>query len=477
MPPDRLSTIDASFLQIETPSAHMHVGWRGSFRPARGRPVSVEAVRALVEGRLRHAPRFRQRLAFPPGGLAEPVWVDDARFDLGHHVRALSEPHDALARARFAQVADDFLSTPLPRDRPLWQIGVAPRLRSGGVGVVMKVHHSMVDGKSAVALALLLLDADPASRAPPPDREWRPQPAPTPARLALDAIVEQSTESLRSAAGLARMAGSPRGGVRLAESLRRAALSAGEDLLRPAPASFLNVPIGPARRLLTHSAPLSDLLEIRARQGVTLNDVALALVAGALRRLALARATLPLPIKVMVPVSTRAEDEAGALGNRISFVFIRLPVNVGDPLERLALINAATLRFKREGRAAGGESVLGALGRMPAPVRRRAAQLAASSRMYNMTASNVPGPRVPVYLLGAELLEAYPVVPLSDGHALSIGMFSYGTRMFFGALADPHALPDAGRLPGALNASRAELAEVARAQAPPRGWEAEAVTG
>ncbi len=177
-----------------------------------------------------------------------------------------------------------------------------------------------------------------------------------------------------------------------------------------------------------------------------------------------ARDTLPLPLKVMVPVSMRAADEAGALGNRISFVFIALPVHLDDPLARLRAVGQATRRFKDVGRAAGGSAVMGALGRMPEPIKQGAARIAASPRMYNLTVSNIPGPRVPVYLLGARLVDAFPVVPLSDGHALSIGMFSYLDRMFFGVHAEPDALPDAGRLPGALNGARIELRRAAAAR-------------
>ncbi len=465
MAADRLTPLDSSFLRIETRSAHMHVGWRGTFRPDPARPpVTVPAVRGLVAGRLTHAHRFRQRVAFPPAGLGEPVWIDDEHFDLRYHVRPLSGPGEPVTRGRFAELTDEFLSRRLERSRPLWQIGLVPRLRDGTVGMVMKIHHAMVDGKSAVALALLLLDADPDQPVPAADDGWLPTARPTGARLALDALRETGEESLRMAAGLARAAGSPTRGVRLAETLRRAALSAGEDLLRPAPSSFLNGPIGPRRRLFAHAAPLRELLDIKERSGATLNDAALTVVAGALRRLALGRDTLPLPLKVMVPVSMRAAEEAGALGNRISFVFISLPVHLDDPLARLRAVGQATRRFKDVGRAAGGSAVMGALGHMPEPIKQGAARIAASPRMYNLTVSNIPGPRVPVYLLGAPLVEAFPVVPLSDGHALSIGMFSYLDRMFFGVHAEPDALPDAGRLPGALNGARIELhrATVAR---------------
>ena len=468
MRPDRLTILDSSFLRVESPAAHMHVGWRGVFRPEPGRaPVTPDSLRALVAGRVGQAPRFRQRLAFPPAGLGEPVWVDDDRFDVADHVRCLSGPGELVPRSRFAELADEFLSRPLDRGRALWEIGLVPRLHGGTHGLAMKVHHAMVDGKSAVALALLLLDVDPDAVPPPPPR-WSPEPPPAPARLAIDALRDTGGESLRMAAGLASLATSPRRGARLADTLRRAALSAAEELMHPAPSSFLNVPIGPRRRLLAHSAPVSELLEIKRRAGGTLNDAALAVVAGALRRLAVRRGTLPMPLKVMVPISVRAPEEAGELGNRISFAFISLPVHLDAPLARLDAVCAETRRFKEADAASGHAALMDAAGRLPDPLKTRAARLAASPRTFNITASNVPGPREPVYLLGARLLEAYPVVPLSDGHALSIGMFSYCDRFFFGAYADPEGLPDCGRIPAALAIARAELLAAARPAMLPR---------
>jgi diacylglycerol O-acyltransferase len=453
----RLSPLDASFLRVETPTAHMHVAWKGRFRPRPGgRAVGLEALRASVGARLRHAERFRQRLAYPPGGLAEPVWVDDERFVVADHVVPLGEPDETLALNRFDELTDQVLSQPLDRTRALWRVHLAPRLQDGTVGVVMKVHHAMVDGKSAVELALLLLDADPD--APVPEvQDWNPRPPPGATRLALEAMAERSAESFRMAGGLARTAASPARSARLAGTLRRAALSVGEDLLRPAPASYVNAPIGARRTLVGHATDLGPLLEVKARHQATLNDVALTVVAGALRQLAYGRGEIPRAMKVMVPVSVRERDEAASLGNRISFVFVDLPVNLHRPLERLEAVQAATRAFKRDGRAGGGEAILTALGTLPEPLKDRAARFAASARVYNLTVSNVPGPRFPVYLLGAELVEAFPVIPLPEGHALSVGIFSYRDILCFSGYADPGALPEVGALPAAFNASVLEL--------------------
>jgi WS/DGAT/MGAT family acyltransferase len=426
----------------------MHVAWKGIFEPRDGEPLGVEELRRSIVGRLQHAPRFRQRLAFTPGGFAEPVWVDDERFDIAEHVIALAEPGQVLTRRRFDELCDAVLSLPLDRSRALWSLHVAPLLEDGSLGLVMKAHHAMVDGKSAVELALLLLDLSPDAPEAQAD-DWVPQPPPSSARLALDAMVDAGGESLRTAAGFARAVASPR----LAGTLRRAALAVGEDLLRPAPASYVNAPLTAQRILLHHTHAIEPLIEAKTRLGVTLNDIALTAVSGALRELATRAGETPRPLKAMVPVSTRAPEQAADLGNQISFVFVDLPVQMSSTADRLDAIRTATTRFKEQDRAAGGAAILGSLGAMPAPVKGAAARIAAAPRTYNLTVSNVPGPRIPVWLRGCELREAVPVIPLADGHALSIGIFSYADRITFGAYADPHALPQVAELPLALCAA------------------------
>lgn len=445
----RLTPIDASFLRLETANAHMHVAWCGMFEahPSRPRPT-LDGVRASVAGRLQHAARFRQRVAFPPGGLGDPYWVDDEAFDIRDHVTAMCEPDETISRRRFMTLCDVALSEPLDRRRALWQIQLAPQLEDGRVGLLTKMHHAMVDGKSAVELALLLFDlAEDAL--PEPADDWSPARTPSGPSLAGKALVDNASDSLRTARRAVQMATS--GGAGLTGTLRRTAMAVGEDLLRPAPSSYLNSSIGPRRTLVRHRAPVDPILSAKRAAGVTFNDACLAAVAGALRELALTRRRNPQPLKAMVPVSVRADDERTSLGNRISFAFIDLPVDVHAPRERLARIHSQTQAFKRSGRPAGTEAVLGAVGRLPAPLKTRAARLAASARVYNLTVSNVPGPREPVYMLGARLEEAYPVVPIAEDHSLSIGMFSYREHVFFGAYADPTALPEAEALGSALN--------------------------
>jgi hypothetical protein len=221
MPASRLTSLDGSFLRVETENAHMHVAWSGLFEPGAGlqRPTA-EALRIKVAARLGRVPRFRQRLAYPPLRLAEPSWVDDPEFDVTRHVTALGEPGVPMSLASFCDFTDAVLSEPLDRDRPLWHIYLVPLLEDGRTGLVFKMHHALVDGKSAVELALLLFDLEPDA-APEPGDGWLPERPPSAARLALDAMVSNAAEPLRAARDVARLAASRRDGG-LTGTLRRA---------------------------------------------------------------------------------------------------------------------------------------------------------------------------------------------------------------------------------------------------------------
>jgi len=288
--PERLSSLDGSFLRVETENAHMHVAWCALLRPPEGgRSPDLDELRRSVAARLQRTPRFRRRLRFPPPAMGEPFWVDDQAFDVDRHVVHLCDPDDRPDSRRLSALCDRALSQPLDRDRPLWKVYLAPRLRDGRAAMVAKIHHALVDGRSAVEVALLLFDVAPGAD-PNPVARWRPEPEPGTARLALDALTHSAVDSLRAARGVARMVGAPRaGGTRIYDSVRRAALTVGDDLLRPAPASYLNVPIGPRRTLVCHRAALDRVLAVKRAAGVTVNDVCLAMVAGALRETALAR--------------------------------------------------------------------------------------------------------------------------------------------------------------------------------------------
>ena len=434
----------------------MHVAWCGLFtaHPERPRPT-LEQVADGVEARLGFAPRFRQRLAFPPPGLGEPYWVDDPRFHVRAHITRLAPESKAVALDEFMTMAGAALSEPLLRDRPLWHLYFLPRLEDDRLGIVFKMHHALVDGKSAVELGLLLFDADPDAR-PMGAEEWKPNRRPPGmVGLTLASLRGGASETLSAAMRVTRLARP--GPDSLPGTVRRAAQTVDRDLLRIAPASFLNESLGPRRTLVCHRARIEDLIRIKRAHSVTVNDVCLAAVAGALRALALSCGEPVRPLKAMVPVSVRTDEERTAMGNRISFAFIDLPLELARAESRLRRVHEQTAAFKTSDRPAAFEGLMNALGYLPNALKTPAARLVGSKRVYNLTVSNIPGPRFPVYMVGAQLREAYPVVPLAEGHTLSIGMFSYRDWMFFGLYADPEALPEVRRLPGALERALWEL--------------------
>jgi len=430
----------------------MHVGWVAVFDPPEDRSApEFEELRDHVRSRLPRAPRYRQKLRAVPLGLNAPVWVDDPDFDLARHLaRADSE--------RLSEIVDACMSEPLPRDRPLWQMWIAPRLEDGRIALVGKAHHCMVDGIAAVQLGSLLLDPTPDS--PPCEREqWRPAAAPGRLELLARGVADLARDELRLASIPARIVASPR---RAAEAVghSRRALAALVDAIRPARfVEALNPPISPRRHLGYLGRPLEDLLRIKQRLGVTLNDVVLAVATSGVRAFMAERGDRPVNVKAMVPVSVRAEDEGDALGNRISFMFVDLPCEEPDPLRRVRDLHAETGERKRRRTPEGADDVLRLLAFTPPPLQRLAAQLAASPRAFNLVVSNIPGPRDVTYMRACRLREAYPVVPLADQHALSIGFTSVADRGCFGLYADPVALPDADELVSHIDAAIDELLE------------------
>lgn len=451
MSTSRLSALDASFLAVESASAHMHVGWAAVFEPPPGRPVPTFAeCREHIAARIGRAPRFRQVLSPPPLGFGPSIWVDDPSFDVARHV--------TRNRARDLTGAIDwFVSKPLRRDRPLWHVSVADRLADGRLAVIGKAHHCMVDGIAAVELASLLVDPVPDPPAPEPDG-WAPQLAPRGAERLADALVATVRHQLDLATFPARVARSPRMALALAARAERASRAV-LDAARPARGSSLNRPISPARHLARLERPVADLIRVKRAFGVKLNDVVLAACAGGVRDLLRRHGERPVRLKTMVPVNVRGEAPAGELGNQISFMFVDLPCDEPDPLRRLREIHMATSERKRGGEPEGAADVVRSLALVPGPLQRVISRLVASPRAFNLTVSNIPGPREPLYMLGCRLTEAYPVVPIADGHAVSIGVTTVGDGAYFGVYADPAALPDADALAASIDRSIDELLE------------------
>jgi WS/DGAT/MGAT family acyltransferase len=439
---DRLSALDASFLRVESPSAHMHVGWLALVDLPDGiERLDVEAVASRLRSRLHLVPRFRQVVRRPAPGLAGLAWSDAPHFALDDHLTV--DQTARMSPAGLGRLAESFLSEQLPRDRPLWKLHLVPRVTEGRAAVLGKVHHAMVDGIAAVQLGLLLFDGSPDTETDGAV-EWEPRNV-SGVRMAVDAARDTALEQFRSARRTAALGLSPGRGIRLAETMRRAAFALVDDARRPAPSSYLNVPIGPRRRLVGATLPLERAVAIKERTQTKLNDVVLATVAGALARLAPAHGHEAQDLRAMVPASVRAQ-EGSAAGNEIAFLFVDLPVSAGAA-ERLALVHDRMRSLKEAGRVAGTQQVLGLLDLLPGPVQGQAARLAASPRLYNLTVSNVPGPPVPLYLAGGRVRSILPVIPIPERHALAVGALTYERRLHIAAHVDPDALPRASRLP------------------------------
>jgi diacylglycerol O-acyltransferase len=476
----RLSALDASFLAVETPTAHMHAGWVAVLSAPAQQPLpSFEQLRGHIERRLARAPRYRQKLALVPLGLHAPEWIDDDAFSVDRHVyRAPGPLHDLV---------DEVLSMPLRRDRPLWEMWIYEEPREQRFAIVGKMHHCMVDGVAAVELGSMLLDPTPELPAPergPPGRShgsanhngvavrgagrdgWRPRPAPSTALLLVRGVRDLLGEQLGLLRGSLRAVRSPANALSEAVTGAARVTRALSHSLRAAPASALNEPLSPLRRLAWTERPLADLRAVKRRYATTVNDVVLASVAGGMRSYLTRHGEQPVALKAMVPVSVRSSDDV--LGNHLSFVFAELPCDEPDALDRLRRVQATMGARKRDGEPQGADLALKAAQHTPGVVQHAISRIVASPRTFNLVVSNIPGPPEPMYMLGCALEAAYPVVPLADRHAVSVGMTTIGGRACFGVYADREAVPDAGSLAGDIDGALSELLERASSEPAPR---------
>ena len=455
----QLTPLDTSFLAVESKTAHMHVGWVTEFSPPeRGPTPGFAELRDHIGARLGRAPRYRQRLKQMPFGVGSPSWVDDDDFDLDRHVVRAADG-DLMA------AASEAMSEPLDHGRPLWEMRIVEGLEGGGVGVIGKAHHCMVDGIAAVELASLLLDpeADPPD---PPEDGWTPDRAPAGAELFGRGIAGALAGGARSLAGtplrLLRDPSLLREVPAAVEAVGRAAV----DTVRPAEEiRVLERPLSPARHLGATRRSLEELKDIKRRFGVTVNDVLLAAVAGALREYLISRGEDPCPLKTMVPVDVRTAGENAAAGNRISFMFVDLPCDEPEQIRRLRRVAAETGERKDQGLPGAGEAILDGIGQIPNAVRGAFSRLFSDPRVFNLTVSNIPGPPEPMYMCGCRLDAAYPVVPIPERHALSIGMTSICGEACFGIYADRLAIPDVDEVAAAVDREIDELLAIAPAGA------------
>src|SRR4051794_20021236 len=466
---ERLTGLDASFLARERGGAHMHVG---SVLVFDGPAPEYDALVEAIAGRLHLVPRYRRRLAFPPFGVSRPVWVDDPHFNVRYHLRHTGLPAPA-GDAELRTLAGRVFSQQLDRDKPLWEIWLVDGVRDDRFALICKTHHALVDGISGVDILTVLLDPDADPPPPPPAPVWAARPAPGRAALFAEALLERRDGP--GGVGRAAVAPPDRAGAELggAAAGLAAMLAAG---VAGAPPSPINVPIGPHRRFAWTRAELARFKAIKDALGGTINDVVLTVVTGALRSLLIRRGreTDGVELKAMVPLSVRAESERGALGNRVAAMYAPLPVGLADPLERFAHVHSAMAGLKESGQAVGALAITRLADAAAPTVLGQAARLQSRQRFFNLTVTNVPGPRVPLYLLGRRLREFYPQVPLVLNTALGIAIMSYADELFFGLLGDYDGLPDLDAVADDLAAAIAELSRAAGVQAaparrPPRG--------
>jgi diacylglycerol O-acyltransferase / wax synthase len=464
---DRLTSFDTSFLTNEKANGHMAIG---AVLVCDGSAPSLEDFTVHVRSRLHLLPRLRQRLSFPPLGLGTPFWVDHPEFDLSQHVRGVSLPSPGTV-AQFRELAGTVLAPPLDRSRPLWELCLVDGFEDDRFGIVYKTHHAMADGISAVDIGTLLFDVEPNAE---PVREvgaWDPNRAPTHAHLAAAAVRGVWGTLRRALRWLRRAARDPGRAARRAADGAAGLREVGWALTKPAPGVPFNVPIGPRRAFSWAAADLEDFKRIKNTFGGTVNDVSLSVSAGALRRWLGDRGidTDGLELSALVPVSIRAEDEHGQLGNRLTAMRGPLPVNVGDPVARLRTVAAAMDGLKASKQPLGAQAMWSVSDWFrdfaPPVLLTPAASVNFSTRLFNLLVTNFPGPQIPLYVLGRELTGVYPVGFLAQRHALALAIISYNGAINFGLIADPDSIDDLDRIAAYVDAEVAELMAAVAARA------------
>jgi diacylglycerol O-acyltransferase len=450
---DRLSSLDAAFLSLATPTTPMNIGSvtyleSGQLRDGDGR-IRLTDLRRLVDERSFLSPRFRQRPERGPFGLGRPLWIDDPNFDVANHVNEMVLPPPG-SEQQLREFCSQLMMRTLDPSRPLWELWVVDGYADGYVVLIEKVHHVMLDGVSGVDVVMLLTDPTPTVEHPS---------AETPSRHKPDTVT-------RFAAGLVDELGLP---FALAGLPARAAITAATSLMRPeqmkallgeaqilgrgarsllhkatvAPRTPLNQPVG-RRRTFEHAEwPLAEMRRVSKTFGCTVNDVALAAVTGGVRRLLLDRETDPgSRFQVAVPVSTRSAVEHATLGNQVAAWLVPLPVGVADERQQLEEIHRITSQRKRQGQASAIAAVIGAANRWPMPMVDLVAHLTHHQPFANAVVTNVPGPQSRRYLLGARIRRIVPVVPLAGNLDVSVGIFSYDGEVAFGCYADAERCTD-----------------------------------
>lgn len=459
---ERLSALDQSFLAFETPNAYMHVALTAVFEPgALATPdggVDVDRIRQHIASRLPLIPRYRQRLMKTPV-VNDPIWVDDAAFDLGYHVRHASLPRPGGQRQLQRRCAE-ILERQLDRRRPLWEVWIIEGLEGGRFAMLAKVHHCMVDGIAGVDILAALLGTEPCETVEPIE-PWAPRPVPTERELLAADMGRRTRAAVDLVRGLRNAVRNP-GHAGQAVGAQAAALARLFGRLGRVASAPFNEPLGPHRRIDWLSFELATIKAIRSRLGGTINDVVLTTVAGAVGKFLLRRrADFAGEFRTVVPVSVRGADERGVPGNRVSMWLTALPIHEPDARRRLAAVSAMTAQLKDEKDSLGTEVLTQAAEWTPGNVIKLAAQFINSTRRFNLIVTNVPGPPVRFYLLSAEMTAGYPHLPLFENQGLGVALFSYAGTLYWGVGADWNQMPDLSEFIGDIAESFDELCAAA----------------
>ena len=464
---DRLSALDVSFLTNESSSAHMHVGAIMIFE---GPPPAYEDLLEHVNSRLHLVPRFRQKLAHPPVETGRPFWIDDATFNLEYHVRHSALPSPG-SEEQLRNIAARVFSQQLDRTKPLWELWLVQGLTRKRFAIISKTHHALVDGVSGVDIATVLFDLKPVPEPIRADHEWVPAPAPSSRRLAAKGVEGLAKMPLRFARRVEHAIESPRTALAQVGELAEAVGEVAWTFADPAPEVPLNLEIGSHRRFVWVRSDLAQFKRIKDVLGGTVNDVVLAVVAGGVREWLHARGirTEGLEVRAQIPVSIRATDERGHLGNKIAAMRAALPVYIEDPVQRLGKVREQMSDLKDSKQALGAEVISRFNDFAPPTLLAQAARINFSTRLFNMVVTNVPGPQMPIYLLGRELEDIFPVGFLPPHQALFVAIMSYNGGINFGLLADFDSMDDVEVVADGIERALSDLGDAAeeagRAQA------------
>jgi WS/DGAT/MGAT family acyltransferase len=429
-------------------------------RPESGLPkLTLERLTSLVGARLHLVPVLRRRVVQVPLGLGQPFWVEDPDFDLEFHIRELALPRPGSMQQLTAQVAR-IHARPLDRSRPLWELYLLHGLRGGRLALYGKLHHAMIDGVAGQEVTAALLDPSPHGRRLAPAPQWVPDELPGGPQLLARTVLSLGAQPwraarlgadlVRSAPGILGVVGASLPGRRGRPGDEDGGLLSGRGLR--APSTPFNRPVSPHRRVALRTVPFDAVHAVKAASGLTINDVVLAMCAGALRRWLELHAALPgEPLVAAVPVSVRdrqAPVDGDVLGNKVSLMLAGLPTHLPDPLDRLQAVHEATLRAKLQHEALPADlladiyaftmpALVGLATRANARLR-----LLERAKLFNLFISNVPGPQVPLYIGGHLLLASYPVSAITDGQGLNITVVSYGGGLHLGLISDRELVND-----------------------------------